>query len=263
MSRNFELLQRAEEESRQSKAERVIFESKTNAATRNARRPPSSEAMIKCKQPSATLPGLAREELVKFIQRLFLSCGSKAPHVVVLSGLEPQNGSSWVATCASEVLAAQVDGSVCLVDANLRYPAVHEHFGIANHHGFTDAVLGSGPLCGFTKRLSRNLWLLTCGSLEADFNGLLISERVQSRFQELRSEFDYVLVEAAAPSLYNDAVMLGQLADGMVLVIEAHASRREVAHNLKADLAHANVRMLGAVLNNRTFPIPQAIYSKL
>src|SRR6266566_6824013 len=187
MSRNFELLQRAEEESQQSKAERVIFESETSVATKNARRPPSSESVIECKQPSATLPALAREELVKFIQRLFLSPGSKAPRVVVLSGLEPQNGSGWVATCASEVLAAHVNGPVCLVDANVRYPTVHEHFGVANHHGLTDAVLGSGPLCGFTKRLSRNLWLLTCGSLGADVNGLFVSERVRPLFQEFRS----------------------------------------------------------------------------
>jgi len=263
MSRNFELLQRVEEESRQSKAERVIFGSEASAATNDARRPRSSESMIDCKQPSATLPALAREELVKFIQRLLLSPGSKAPQVVVLSGLEPQNGSSWVATCASEVLAAHVDSSVCLVDANLRYPAVHQHFGIANHYGFTDAILGSGPLCGFTKRVSRNLWLLTCGSLGAEFNGLLIAERLRPRFQELRSEFDYVLVEAAAAGLYNDAMVLGQLADGMVLVIEAHATRREAAQNVKEDLVHANVQMLGTVLNNRTFPIPKALYSRL
>ena len=87
--------------------------------------------------------------------------------------------------------------------------------------------MGSGPLCGFTKRLSRNLWLLSCGSPGADVNGLLVSERVRPRFQELRSEFHYVLVETAAAGLYNDAMVLGQLADGVVLVIEAHASRRE------------------------------------
>jgi Mrp family chromosome partitioning ATPase len=263
MSRNFELLQRAEEEWRQSKAERVIFESETGAATKNARRPPSSESMIKCKQPIAALPALAREELVKFIQRLFWSPGSKAPQVVVLSGLEPQNGSSWVATCASEVLAACVDGSVCLVDANLCCPSVHEHFGVTNHHGFTDAVLGSGPLRQFTNRLSRNLWLLTSGSVSADNNPLLTSDRLRSRFQELRAEFDYVLVESAAAALNTDAMVLGQLADGMVLVLEAHATRRDVAQNVKEDLVRANVRMLGTVLNNRTFPVPQTLYSRL
>jgi len=29
------------------------------------------------------------------------------------------------------------------------------------------------------------------------------------------------------------------------------------------DLEHANVRVLGAVLNHRTFPVPEKIYKKL
>jgi len=263
MSRNFELLKRAEEESRQSKVERVIFGSGDDGDAKNAKSPPPSDSILACKKPSASLTEMARGEVIKFVQRLFLLQGSKAPRIVVLSGLEPTNESSWVASCASEVLAALVDGSVCLVDANLRHPIVHEHFGIANHHGFTDAILGSGSLWRFTNQVSRNLWLLTCGGLLTDINELFTAQRLRSRFQELRAEFEYVLIETAAPSLHNDAAMLGQLADGMVLVVEAHTTRRDEAQRVTKDLAQANVRMLGVVLNNSTFPIPQAIYSRL
>ena len=70
-------------------------------------------------------------------------------------------------------------------------------------------------------------------------------------------------MEAAAAGVYNDAMVLGQLADGVVLVIEANATRREATQNVKEDLVRANVRMLGTVLNNRTFPIPKALYSRL
>jgi Mrp family chromosome partitioning ATPase len=263
MSKNFDLLQHLEKEQKASEAERVSFQLGTGAAPKTATSPIYSEPPNPCKHPSAALTALARDELVKFVQRSFLLPGSAAPHVAVLCGLEAQNASGWVATCASEVLAAQVQGSVCLVDANLRYPAVHEHFGVANHHGFTDALRGSGHLRQFTHRISRNLWLLTCGSGPADSDGLLTSEGLRSRFQELRSEFDYVLVEAAAAGIYADALVLGQLADGLVLVVEANVTRREVAQNVKDDFVGANVRMLGTVLNNRTFPIPKRLYSRL
>jgi succinoglycan biosynthesis transport protein ExoP len=262
MSKNFDLLQHLEKEQQAPETEPIRFRS-AGPAPNTSRRPIASEPPNPCKHPRATLTGLAHDELVKFVQRLFILPGSAAPHIAVLCGLEAQNASAWVAACASEVLAAQLQGSVCLVDANLRYPGIHEHFGVPNHHGFTDALRGSGDLQEFTRRISRNLWLLTCGSGPGDSDGLLTSERLRSRFQELRTEFDYVLVETAAAGIYTDALVLGQLADGLVLVVEAHVTRREVAQNVKDDFVRANVRMLGTVLNNRAFPIPERLYSML
>ena len=145
-------------------------------------------------------------------------------------------------------------GPVCLVDANLRHPTVHEHFGIANHHGFTDAVSGAGSVLEFTSQVSHNLWLLTSGSSRADINALFIAERLRPRLQELRAEFDYVLVDAPASGLYNDAAMVGQVADGMVLVLGAHSTRRDAAQNVRDDLVQANVQILGVVLYDGTHP---------
>jgi len=48
-----------------------------------------------------------------------------------------------------------------------------------------------------------------------------------------------------------------------VLVLEANATRKDAARRVKEILDAANVRVLGVVLNNRTFPIPDAIYQRL
>jgi len=56
---------------------------------------------------------------------------------------------------------------------------------------------------------------------------------------------------------------LGQAAEGVILVLKANSSRRDVARKAVQDLKNAGVRILGAVLNQRTFPIPQALYDKL
>jgi Mrp family chromosome partitioning ATPase len=46
-------------------------------------------------------------------------------------------------------------------------------------------------------------------------------------------------------------------------MLKANSSRREIARKAVQDLQAANVRVLGAVLNQRTFPIPEALYKKL
>jgi Mrp family chromosome partitioning ATPase len=86
---------------------------------------------------------------------------------------------------------------------------------------------------------------------------------MRQRLAELRKYFEYVLIDAPALTPGNDGIMLGRAAEGVVLVLKANASRREAARKAVQDLQNAGARILGAVLNQRTFPIPQAIYSKL
>jgi Mrp family chromosome partitioning ATPase len=61
----------------------------------------------------------------------------------------------------------------------------------------------------------------------------------------------------------SDACFLGRLTGSAVLVIEANNTRRDTAARVKLQLEQNGVTVLGAVLNNRTFPIPQSLYSKL
>jgi Mrp family chromosome partitioning ATPase len=137
-------------------------------------------------------------------------------------------------------------------------------FGTTNHHGLTDALLQEGPIRSFAKPVRGDrLWLLSCGSLAADSSNLLNSERLKARFAELRKEFDFVLIDAPPLTPYADAIALAQLTDGFVLVLEANSTRREAALKVAENLRASRIHVLGAVLNKRTFPIPELLYSKL
>jgi capsular exopolysaccharide synthesis family protein len=156
-----------------------------------------------------------------------------------------------------------VKASVCVVDANLRAPFLHEYFRRDNSMGLADAVLGSGPVRNYARQLNAgNLWVMTCGSRTIDPYTLLTSDRLQPRLAELKAEFDYVLIDAPPVSLYADAALLGRLADGVVLVVQANSTRREVVRKTKERLESAKLRLLGAVLNKRRFPIPEFVYRR-
>jgi Mrp family chromosome partitioning ATPase len=213
---------------------------------------------------STNLDQLVDEETLRLVQRVFLLQTQEPPRAVVFAGIEHGNGCSRICVHAAETLARNVRGSVCLVEANLRSPALPEMFGTTNHHGLTDALLQEGPIRSFTKLVrGDNLWLLSSGSLTADSANLLNSEHLKSRFAELRKEFDFVLIDAPPMTRYADAIGLGQIADGVVLVLEANSTPREAALQAAESLRTLNIRILGAVLNKRTFPIPKTIYNKL
>ena len=204
-----------------------------------------------------------REEEIRLVQRLFFS-SPEAPQIVVFCGVEPGYGPGWICARASEVLAARGAGTVCAVDASFRIPHLHQYFGIESPVGLTDALLNPGGVETFAQQTTRsNLWLMPCGSRASVPHTVLKPDRLQSRLTELRAVFNYILVSTPPAHLSADAIILSQLSDGVVVVLEANSSRRDVARRAKLNLEAANVKLLGAVLNNRTFPIPEAIYRKL
>jgi Mrp family chromosome partitioning ATPase len=110
---------------------------------------------------------------------------------------------------------------------------------------------------------STNLWVLSASSLRGSRPAPQSRDQMAALVRQLRDQFDYVLVDAPPVTHYHEAVIFGQMSDGVVLVVEANATRREIARQTKERLEAADVRLLGTVLNNRTYPIPQEIYAHL
>ncbi len=250
MSRNFDIFQ------------------KLNSDDGPPLRPPvaaSPNRTSETRQRSRKLQDVIDDEITKLVQRLFIYPGpAQAPGAVTFAGVGKSAGCSWVCARASEVLAEQIAGTVCVVDANLRSPALHDHFRFENKVGFADAIHGTRPMHEYARRASGSrLWLITAGTIGKEPNGSLNPVRLRTRLTELRDDFDYVLLDTPGVLLYGDAVLLGQMTDGMVLVVGSNETRRESARLAKETVENAQVPLLGAVLNRRKFPIPEIIYRKL
>lgn len=78
----------------------------------------------------------------------------------------------------------------------------------------------------------------------------------------VRAEFEYSLV-VGLPADSNVIVEAAQFSDGLVLVLSALHTRRATALYAKSALEEAGVRLLGTVLADREFPIPQNLYRHL
>jgi Mrp family chromosome partitioning ATPase len=143
-------------------------------------------------------------------------------------------------------------------------PSLHRLLGPGNFPGFADEAVNSGQIKDLAVRIAGgNLWLIPAGTPAAQAQGPIGSDRLRSHISELRKEFEYILIDAPPVHSSANAVLLGQMTEGVILVVEANSTRREAARMAKETLENANVRLLGAILNNRTFPIPEALYRKL
>jgi len=214
--------------------------------------------------PALEVVGKVRDEIAKLVLNLFLLPGAQDRRQVIFAGAEAGAGCSWICARVGEVLASQVRGSVCVVDCNLRSPGLHRQFATDNHFGLSDALLQTDPLHQYVRQLSRkNLWLLSCGSATENCQEKVASGGLRQRLTELRSQFDYVLIDVAPTNTCNDGIVLGSSSDGIVLVLKANSTRRDIARKALQELRAANLPILGAILNQRTFPIPDNIYNRL
>jgi len=256
MSRNFELLHQLNGSANSDACANVLI-------TPVLHEPAAEKARLMPQERTADLFTVRELEEEKLVHSLFFETQPN-PRVVVFTGLDAGSGATSLCSRAGELLAAKTTGSVCLVDANLRRPALHRAFEMENQPGLVDALLEVGAINSFARPLeNERLWLVSGGTEVPDAHTLLASERLAGYISELRRNFDYVLIDSPAASLYTDSLVLGAISDGVALVLKANVSRRATASKIVRDFAGAGVRVLGAVLNQRTFPVPSAIYSWL
>jgi len=210
------------------------------------------------------LEAISREEEIKLVHRIFPAGGQRSPQIVLFSAVESDAGCASICVRTAMILAARGDGSVCVVDANLRSPCLHHYFGIDNSRGLAEAVLEPLPIQDFAqKHAEANLWILPGGSAAGQLSFPGVYDRLSSRMTELRGQFKYVVIHSSPLDLDSASILLSSWTDGVVMVVEADTTRRETARRMKQNLDAANVCVLGVVLNNRTFSIPEALYRRL
>ena len=179
---------------------------------------------------------------------------------MVFCGIDNIDGSHLLCARIGRILAEQVQSHVCVVDANVRVSSSSPLHDLLPFDDSPD--LEGGSTKGASRRVTENLWLAAGESACRNGASPTLGD-VQTWISELPAEFAHVVISASPIGLYTDAALLGQAADGVVLVLEANATRWRAARKAKQALEDSNVRVLGTVLNNRIFPIPEKIYRML
>lgn len=248
MSKNFEVLCRIEQDRRPvSSAPEVDFPTILDAE------------IIQNSGPKNSAP---HPEIMKLVHALFLS-SSSAPHHVLFCGVSAAEGkrSGTLCTVIARTLAQEVSGEVCLVNAGSVGGSPLDALDLEKPVLESSKPAEQG--CPAAQQVGRNFWFVSKAQLSSNGASIGSAEQVCSNLLRLCKQFSYVIVDA--PPLGPDitASVLGRALNGVVLVVEANATRRVSARNAKEMLEAADVRLLGTVLNNRTFPIPERVYRRL
>ena len=133
------------------------------------------------------------------------------------------------------------DGSITLCDA-LRSGQPIESALANRQRGVTEASLGLGPN----------------HENQPDYAWDLVTRRELWDF--LRGRFDLIVLDLPAAADSGACMQIGPLCDGVLVVLESARTRKPVVSQMLQDLQAVHVRVLGAVLNKRSFHLPARLY---
>ncbi len=201
----------------------------------------------------------AEEQIRSLVRQVFLPGWARPARQVVFCAVD-QGNVGEICLRVAQVLAAQIPGSVALVDGPSSSEPGHEESPpvTAELHS-----AGFAPLRHSAQRIAGHLWRVSRGTFVGENEAGLSTEWLPGRLRELKLEFDYTVLHGPPAAFSSDAALLGHLSDGVVLVLEANVTRRAAAQRTVQMLQASRARLLGAVLDQREFPIPEGIYRRL
>ncbi|HTS38527.1 MAG TPA: hypothetical protein VMH04_22825 [Candidatus Solibacter sp.] len=196
----------------------------------------------------------ARAQIRGLVRQVFLAGAPRSVRQVVFSPIEADTGVRTICRRVGEALARETASSIAVLSANSRL--------LVNSDQCTEPSSRENlrPLQRIATRVRDNLWLVPRSGL--DF-GLGSASSLLSFLAELRREFEYSIVEAPPAGERIEAATMAQFADGIILVLAAHRTRRVTARKVKEMLEASHVRVLGTILSERTFPVPEGLYRRL
>ncbi|MBI5577880.1 MAG: CpsD/CapB family tyrosine-protein kinase [Deltaproteobacteria bacterium] len=183
---------------------------------------------------------------------------------VLLVGTDHGGGCSTTAIGLASSLAKGLFQKVLLIDANLRTPDLHNRFRLEkSEQKFDLSNAGDSGSAGLKKAGYGNLFITTCACSTPTPVEILASSKFGDFLQNARTQFDFILIDGSPIPRFSDSLLLARQVDGVVVVVEAGKTSRQVALAAKQALENAGARILGVVLNKRNYFIPGWLYKRL
>jgi len=192
---------------------------------------------------------------------LLLSNLGSPPRVIMVTSALPQEGKTTTSINTAVVLA-QKGVRVLLIDADLRRPSIHKTLGMGPHSGLSNVLTGSTTLeQAITKTtILPNLFVLPAGTPPPNPAELLASSNMRDVLNQLRDEYDHIVIDTPPSLSVTDAVVLSPRADAVVLVIRSGQTTKQALRRSREVLTQVNAKVVGVLLNAVDLSSPDYYY---
>ncbi|MFQ4137024.1 GumC family protein [Nodosilinea sp. PGN35] len=203
---------------------------------------------------SAYVPALDRDQPMvsaafQMLQANLKFTSSDTPQrVITITSSVAEEGKSEISANLAATLAHS-GKQVLLIDADLRSPSQHHIWDVINRAGLSQVLIREETQQDATHQISENLTLMTAGALPPNPLAILDSERMADLLQQMKRQYDYIVIDTPPLLGAADAAVLGRMSDGVLLVLRPRKVDSSNALAAKSLLERAQANVLGVVAN--------------
>jgi len=181
--------------------------------------------------------------------------------MTVVTSAVPGEGKSTTAVNLALAYAEDPAHRTLLVDADLRRPALSKLVSPEATFGVVDILAAHVPLeIALIEMTDSKLWVLPAGKTTDQPLEILQQQVLVTLLDDLRRQFDRIVIDTPPTVPFTDAAVLASHADGTVLVVRAGTTSAPLIQRARESLAGAN--LAGVVLNDVAFTAADRYYER-
>jgi capsular exopolysaccharide synthesis family protein len=173
---------------------------------------------------------------------------TEALHVIMITSANSGEGKTTLATQLAASLSRAWKRTL-VIDGDLRHPGAHTLFEVPQEPGLAEVLRGEVEATDAIRATAfSRLWVLPAGNGDAHAIQALAQDNVRTLFEQLKQQYDFIIIDAPPVLPVTDSLLLGQHVDGVLFAILTDVSRAPAVYAAQQKLAPLDVHTLGAVL---------------
>ena len=187
------------------------------------------------------------ESLQKLIVNLeYANIDQKYKVIQFTSSMQAEGKTTLISNVA--YLLAQRGKKVLMVDLDLRRPKVNRIFSVINKLGLTEYLLGKIEKKDLIQHSEDKVDFIISGEKTTSVVQVLQSQKLQDLFNELKQEYDYILLDTPPVIVVSDALLVNKVADGIIFVVAHGQGRKSMVKEAISSLTRNNVPIIGIAM---------------
>lgn len=188
--------------------------------------------------------------------------GTKGYKMFAITSSINGEGKTVTSVNLSVMMAQDLNGkNILLIDADMRKGKVARYLGLNRAPGLSEILKGEiEPDSTFVSPNIPNLTIIPAGKVPKNPAELLGSKKMKVLLESLRARFDFVFVDAPPIMPLTDPCILGPMADGVIMVVQAGRTQRDMVKHAEHRLSQSHANVIGYIMTNVEYHLPKYLY---
>jgi Mrp family chromosome partitioning ATPase/capsular polysaccharide biosynthesis protein len=183
--------------------------------------------------------------------------------ILLFASANPDSSNSTITSNLGYYLAG-MGVNVLVIDANMTKPVVDKLLNLNEPPGFADIINNdSRKIEEIVFSKDANISFIPVGAASKETMGLLNESKIKSIIKYCKTKYDAILIDCTLVNKMSDMAMFFSNTDGVVVIANEGTDHLQATRKTIYLLKKYNATIVGGILNNRTFPIPDWLYKRM